>query len=82
VRRRALLTHFGSLRRIRQASVEELAVVKGMNRDLAAEVRRYLDTLSALLDSEERAEAAEGAASGAEIPANDKQLDLALAEEP
>lgn len=81
VRRRALLTHFGSLRRIRQASVDELTVVKGMNRALAAEVRRYLDTMSALLDREERVEAAENAATGADAPLDDKQLDLALAEE-
>ena len=59
VRRRALLRHFGSLRRIRAASAEEIAVVKGMNRDLAAEVRRYLDTMGAMLEEQMRAEAAE-----------------------
>ncbi|HYB92098.1 MAG TPA: excinuclease ABC subunit UvrC, partial [Candidatus Binataceae bacterium] len=54
VRRRALLRHFGSLKRIREASVEEIAAVNGLNRDLAAEVRRHLDAMSALLDNEER----------------------------
>jgi len=62
VRRRALLRHFGSLKRIRVASAEEIAVVKGMNRELAAEVRRYLDTMGALLKEQVRAEAAEEAA--------------------
>ncbi len=59
VRRRALLRHFGSLKRIRAASADEIAVVKGMNRDLAAEVRRYLDTMGAMLEEQERAETAE-----------------------
>jgi len=55
VRRRALLRHFGSLRRIREASVEELGAVKGMNQELAGEVRRHLDALGGLLDAEEAA---------------------------
>jgi excinuclease ABC subunit C len=59
VRRRALLRHFGSLRRIREASVEEIAQVKGMGGELAAEIRRHLDQMSALLDREERAAAQE-----------------------
>ncbi len=53
VRRRALLRHFGSLRRIREAGIEELASARHMNRELAAQVRRHLDALSALLDREE-----------------------------
>jgi len=48
-RRRALLRHFGSLKRINEASVDEIAAVKGLNRDLAAEVRRHLDEMAALL---------------------------------
>src|SRR5215472_12622469 len=56
VRRRALLRHFGSLRRIREASVEQLAAVKGLNRELAEEIRRHLDAMAALLDQEEREE--------------------------
>jgi excinuclease ABC subunit C len=56
VRRRALLRHFGSLKRIREASLDEIAAVKGLNRELAAEIRRHLDEMAALLDSEERNE--------------------------
>jgi len=56
VRRRALLRHFGSLKRIREAAVDEIAEVKGLNRELAAEIRRHLDEMTALLDVEESAE--------------------------
>src|ERR1700685_625999 len=59
VRRGALLRHFGSLKRIRAASTDEIAIVKGMNHELAAEVRRYLDTMGAMLEEQERAETAE-----------------------
>jgi excinuclease ABC subunit C len=41
-RRQALLKHFGSVEAIRQASVEELAAVKGMTRKAAEMVREYL----------------------------------------
>lgn len=41
-RKRALLRRFGSLERIRAASVEELASTKGMTRKLAAKVKEYL----------------------------------------
>ncbi len=57
VRRRALLSHFGSLKKIREATVEEIAAVKGMNRELAGEIRRYLDAMAALLDADEGDEA-------------------------
>src|SRR6266481_4999055 len=77
VRQRALLRHFGSLKRIRAASTDEIAVVKGMNRELAAEVRRYLDTMGAMLEEQERAEAAEEAAAlVAAGDADSTQLDL------
>jgi excinuclease ABC subunit C len=56
VRRRALLRHFGSLRRIRQAAPEEIAAVKGLNRELAEKIRRHLDAMAALLDQEESEE--------------------------
>src|SRR5579885_1429414 len=80
VRRRALLRHFGSLKRIRAASAEEIAVVKGMNRELAAEVRRYLDQMGAMLEEQVRADAADEAAIAAadENSADDPQLDLVL----
>jgi excinuclease ABC subunit C len=41
-RRQALLQHFGSIEAIRQASVEELAAVKGMTRKAAEMVRENL----------------------------------------
>jgi ERCC4-type nuclease len=59
VKRRALLRHFGSLKRIREATVDEVATVKGLNRDLAAEIRRHLDEMTALLDVEESADPAD-----------------------
>jgi excinuclease ABC subunit C len=59
VKRRALLRHFGSLKRIREATVDEVATVKGLNRELAAEIRRHLDEMTALLDVGEVADAAD-----------------------
>ena len=59
VRRRAMLRHFGSLKRIREATTDEIASVKGLNRELAAEIRRHLDQMTALLDLEESADGAE-----------------------
>jgi excinuclease ABC subunit C len=59
VRRRAMLRHFGSLKRIREATVDEIAAVKGLNRELAAEIRRHLNEMTALLDVEESAGAAD-----------------------
>ena len=53
VKRRVLLRHFGSLRRIREATVDDISQVKGMNRDLATKIRAHLDEMAALLDSEE-----------------------------
>ncbi len=41
-RRRALLKHFGSIEALRQASVEELARVPGMNRRAAEQLKSYL----------------------------------------
>lgn len=41
-RKRALLRSFGSLARIRQASVEELAAVPGMTEPVARELHRFL----------------------------------------
>jgi len=56
VRRRALLRHFGSLRRIRAASLDEIAAVKGFNSEIAAAIRRHLDEIAALLDGDEEGE--------------------------
>ncbi len=67
-RRRALLRHFGSLRRIREATVDEIAAVKGLNLALAAEVRRHLDEMGALLDPEEAEDQAPAAGVAAPNP--------------
>jgi excinuclease ABC subunit C len=42
VRKKALLKRFGSVRRIREASVEELAATPGIPRDLAERLKRHL----------------------------------------
>lgn len=44
VRKEALLKRFGSVRRIREASEEQLAEVPGVNARLAAEIARFLKT--------------------------------------
>lgn len=67
VRRRALLRHFGSLKRIREASLEEIAAVKGLNAELAAIIRRHLDAMAALIDREESVESAEAGEDGAPL---------------
>lgn len=46
VRRNALLTHFGSLQKIRAASVEEIAEVPHMTRPLAEKLQEYLELLT------------------------------------
>jgi excinuclease ABC subunit C len=76
VRRRALLRHFGSLRRIRVASVDQLALVNGVNRELAAEIRRHLDSMTALLDQEERVEREEDRIAQEYLDAGNGQLEL------
>jgi excinuclease ABC subunit C len=43
VRRRVLLRHFGSLRAIREASVDDMAKVVGMSRSAAEAVRRFFE---------------------------------------
>jgi excinuclease ABC subunit C len=76
VRRRELLRHFGSLRRIREASLPQLANVKGVNAELAAEIRRHLDLMSALLDQEERVEREEDRVAAEYLDAGNGQLQL------
>jgi excinuclease ABC subunit C len=76
VRRRALLRHFGSLRRIREASVEQLALVKGVNRELAAEIRRHLELMSSLLDQEAQVEQEEDRIAQEFLDAGNGQLQL------
>jgi excinuclease ABC subunit C len=47
-KRRALLKTLGSLRAVRQASLEELAAVPGLSARDAEAIRRFFDTLTAL----------------------------------
>ena len=44
-RRNALLMHFGSLQKIRAASVEEIALAPGMNKSLAEKLQTYLELM-------------------------------------
>ncbi|HLW71711.1 MAG TPA: excinuclease ABC subunit UvrC [Candidatus Binataceae bacterium] len=76
VRRRSLLRHFGSLRRIREASIEQLALVKGVNHELAAEIRRHLETMKVLLDQEETVEREEDRIAQEYLDAGNGQLEL------
>src|SRR6266851_622996 len=78
VRRRALLRYFGSLRRIREATVEQLASVKGVNLELAAEIRRHLDMMKSLLDQEEKVEREEDRIAQEYLDAGNGQLQLLL----
>jgi len=55
-RKRGLLSHFGSLRRIRAASAEEIAEVEGFNLQLAERVQRFLAAQSAEVEAHEAAE--------------------------
>jgi len=55
-RKRALLSHFGSLKRIRAATVEEIAQVEGFNLQLAERVQRFLASQSAEVEAREAAE--------------------------
>jgi excinuclease ABC subunit C len=67
-RKRALLAHFGSLRRIRAAAAEDIAQVDGFNPQLADRVHRFLAAEQrAALEAEAR-EAAQGAADAGEGP--------------
>jgi excinuclease ABC subunit C len=45
-RRNALLTHFGSLQKLRAASAEEITEVPGMNKALAEKLQEYLELLT------------------------------------
>ena len=42
-RRKALLKHFGSVDKIREATLEDLAAVKGMNGDAAESIKANLE---------------------------------------
>jgi len=64
-RKRALLAHFGSLKRIRAATVEEIAQVEGFNLQLAERVQRFLAAQSAEVEAREAAEGGAGLDGGA-----------------
>ena len=55
-RKRALLGHFGSLKRIRAATTAEIAQVEGFNQQLAERVQRFLAVQSAEFEAREAAE--------------------------
>ena len=40
----ALLRHFGSLKAVRAATVDELCLVKGVSRPAAENIKRYFET--------------------------------------
>jgi excinuclease ABC subunit C len=42
-RKDALLSHFGSIQKLRKATIEEIAEVEGLSDKLAAEVKAYLE---------------------------------------
>ena len=48
-RRQNLLKHFGSFKKIFEASIEELAQVKGVNQKVAETIYEYLHTHQDLL---------------------------------
>jgi len=60
-RKRALLSHFGSLKRIRAATADDIAQVDGFNLALAERVHRFLTTETKAAEAEAR-EAAQGGA--------------------
>src|SRR5438067_8105837 len=55
-RKRALLSHFGSLKRIRAATIEDIEHVDGFNRDLAQRVQQFLAAQAPALEAKEAAE--------------------------
>ena len=77
-RKRALLSHFGSLKRIRAAGEDEIAAVPGFNAQLAERVARFLAAEGAT--SAALAEATEAAASADILERDDVAFDAARAE--
>jgi excinuclease ABC subunit C len=70
-RRRALLRHFGSLKRIKAATAEEIASVDGFHLELARRVVEYLAAPEGGSAAEVRAEAAAGEEALAQAPLPD-----------
>src|SRR5256885_13801963 len=67
-RKRALLAHFGSLKRIRAATPGEIAQIEGFNLQLADRVQRFLAAEARAALEAEAMEAAQGAADQGEGP--------------
>jgi excinuclease ABC subunit C len=65
-RKRALLAHFGSLKRIRAAGVEEIAGLEGFNEQLASRVRDFLAAQAGTLDAKTEPAMTEGEAADAD----------------
>ena len=76
-RRRELLRHFGSVRKVREASVEDMCAVPGMTRKAAEAVRRYFDAHGELAPVLTTATAEEPttAESGGVVTTNDAEGD-------
>lgn len=53
-RRKLLISHFGSFKRLRAASLEEIAEIPGIPREVAEEVRAVLDQMEAPVASDDR----------------------------
>jgi len=83
-RKRSLLSHFGSLKRIRAATAEEIAQVAGFNKDLAERVKNFLAgqgaSLSAEVEASEAAEAAEALRSGGITEMTSDEVDAQAAQ--
>jgi excinuclease ABC subunit C len=67
-RKRAMLAHFGSLKRIRAATPGEIAQVEGFNLQLAERIQRFLAAEAREALEAEAVEAAQGAADQGEGP--------------
>lgn len=74
-RQKALLRHFGSLRRIREAAAGELAQVEGFNTKLAEEVWRFFHARKEVPHTDVSTEAEEMALADAGLEDVDDELD-------
>jgi excinuclease ABC subunit C len=84
-RKKALLRHFGALRRVREATVEELCQVEGFGEKQARAVYDFFHAPAAEAEVppgvEEALEDAGAAVAGAGDTATEDEIDAALAEE-
>ncbi len=84
-RKKALLRHFGSLRRVREASVEEIAGVEGFGEKQARAVHEFFHREAPEAAPERDEEGTAGAGAEEPVPATptatEDEIDAALAEE-